>query len=201
MQMGNKTKALEFFRQKPGIHSTGEILAAGIYNRTLYRLLDKGMLVKVGYGRYRMANEEPSPHGVYAELASRIPKGVFCLISALDFHRIGTQIPYSHWVALPRGAHKPQIREYDVHFCFYSGKTFAEGMTTQVRDGVEVRVYDPARTVVDCFRHRNRIGLEVAIEALREAVRAKKATIAEILRYAGIFRMKNVMMPYLETLQ
>ena len=199
--MRNETKAMAFFRQSPGIHSTGEILAAGIYNRTLYRLLGKGVLVKVGYGRYRLANAEPPAHGVYAELACRIPKGVFCLISALDFHQIGTQVPYTHWVALPRGAYKPQIREYDVHYCVYSEKNFTAGMVKQVRDGVEVRVYDPARTVVDCFRHRNKIGLEVAIEALRETIRAKKATIAEIIRYAGIFRMKNVMMPYLEALQ
>jgi predicted transcriptional regulator of viral defense system len=199
--MRNETKAMAFFRQRTGIHRTGEILAAGIYNRTLYRLLRKGMLVKVGYGRYRLASEASMPHSVYAELACRIPKGVFCLISALDFHQIGTQVPYAHWVAFPRGAYRPQIREYDVRYCFYGGKTFAAGIEKKMIDGVEVRVYDSARTVVDCFRHRNKIGLEVAIEALREAVRTKKATIPEILRYAGLFRMKNVMMPYLEGLQ
>ncbi|MFA5205078.1 MAG: type IV toxin-antitoxin system AbiEi family antitoxin domain-containing protein [Lentisphaeria bacterium] len=199
--MRNQTKAMAFFHQSPGIHRTGEILAAGIYNRTLYRLLNKGVLAKVGYGRYRLANTEPPQHGVYAELAGRIPKGVFCLNSALDFHQIGTQVPYAHWVALPRGAYQPQIREYDVNYCVYSPKTFAEGILKLARDGVEVRVYDPARTVVDCFRHRNKVGLEVAIEALRETLRAKKATIPEIIRYAGIFRMKNVIMPYLEALQ
>ncbi len=199
--MQNEKIALGFFRKSPGIHRTGEILAAGIYNRTLYRLRNKGTLAKVGYGLYRLADEEPVQHSVYAELSSRIPKGVFCLISALDFHQIGTQEPYKHWVALPRGAYSPKIREYDVQYCFYREKAFGTGIEKKIIEGVGVSVYNPAKTVVDCFKHRNKIGLEVAIEALREAVRAKKATIPEIIRYAELFRMKNVMMPYLEGLQ
>ena len=199
--MQNEKTALKFFRKSPGIHRTGEILAAGIYNRTLYRLCEKGMLVKVGYGLYRLVDEETVQHSAYAELASRIPKGVFCLISALDFHQIGTQEPYKHWVALPRGAHRPKISEYDVQYCFYREKAFETGIKKKLIEGIEVRVYNPAKTVVDCFKHRNKIGLEVAIEALREAVHAKKATIPEIIRYAELFHMKNVMMPYLEALQ
>ena len=199
--MRNEKKALTFFKNNPGIHGTGEILASGIYNRTLYRLRDKGMLLKVGYGLYRLADEEPVQHSAYAELSHRIPKGVFCLISALDFHHIGTQVAYRHWIALPRGSHRPNIREYDVQYCFYGGKAFTTGIEKHNVGGVEIRVYNPAKAVVDCFKHRNKIGLEVAIEALREAVRAKKTTIPEIIRYAGLFRMKNVMMPYLEGLQ
>ena len=199
--MQNEVKALKFLRQRPGIHKTGEFLAAGVYNRTLYRLRDKGTLVKVGYGLYRLAEKEPVQHSVYAELSWRIPKGVFCLISALDFHQIGTQEPYKHWIALPRGAHKPKIREYDIQYAFYKDKAYETGIEKHIVEGVEVRVYNPAKTVVDCFKHRNKIGLEVAIEALREAVRAKKATIPEIIRYAELFRMKNVMMPYLEGLR
>ena len=198
--MRNEIKALKFLRKSPGIHKTGEILAAGIYNRTLYRLCDKGALVKVGYGLYRIADKEAVQHSVYAVLSSRIPKGVFCLISALDFHQIGTQGPYKHWVALPRGAHEPKIREYDVKYCFYMDKAYTAGIEKHIVEGVEVRVYNPAKTVVDCFKHRNKTGLDVAIEALREVVREKKTTIPEIIRYAGLFRMKNVMMPYLEGL-
>jgi predicted transcriptional regulator of viral defense system len=199
--MQNEKKALKFFRKNPGIHNTGEVLAAGIYNRTLYRLRDRGTLVKAGYGLYRLADEEPVQHSVYAELSSRIPRGVFCLISALDFHQIGTQEPYKHWVALPRGSHSPKISEYEVQYCFYMEKAFATGIEKKIVEGVEVRVYNTAKTIVDCFKHRNKIGLEIAIEALRESVRAKKATIPEIIRYAELFHMKNVMMPYLEGLQ
>lgn len=198
--MKNRKKALDYFKKHPGIHKTGEILAAGIYRRSLYGLRDSGDIIQVGYGLYRLAGEEPDSKSVYAELSIRIPKGIFCLISALDFHEIGTQVPYDHWVALPAGAHRPKIREYSVNFCFFKDNLYDLGLEKHNLGGNEIKVYCPAKTVVDCFKYRNKIGLEVAIEALRESLRAKKATIPEIIKFAEICRMKNVMMPYLEVI-
>lgn len=196
--MNNEEKAINYFRNNPGTHRTGEILDAGIYNRTLYRLRDRGDIIKVDYGRYRLATEEPIENITFAEIAQRVPKGVFFLISALDFFQIGTQIPVKHWLALPRGACKPKIRNYSIQFSFLTSKTFNAGIEKHNIHGTEILVYNPSKTVADCFKYRNKIGLDVAIEALKESLRSKKATIPEILRYADVCRVKNVIMPYIE---
>ena len=117
---------------------------------------------------------------------------------AFDFFQIGTQVPIKHWVALPRGAYKPKIHEYSMQYCLLKSKAFDLGVEKHSIYGTEIRVFNPSKTVVDCFKYRNKIGLDVAIEALKESLRSKKATISEILRYADICRMRNVIMPYIE---
>ena len=196
--MNNEKIAFDYFQRNPGIHRTGAILDAGIYNRTLYRLRDRGDILQVDYGRYRLATEEPIENIAFAEIAQRVPKGIFCLISALDFFQIGTQIPVKHWIALPRGAYKPKIRNYSIQFSFLTSTTFNAGIEKHNINGTEIRVYNPSKTVADCFKYRNKVGLDVAIEALKESLRSKKATIAEILRYADVCRVRNVIMPYIE---
>jgi len=196
--MNNEQKALYYFSKNPGIHRVSEILKAGIHHRTLYRLCDKGDVVKIGYGRYRFAMEEPVENSSFAEIAERVPKGVFCLISALDFFHIGTQMPIKHWLTLPKGAYKPKVHNYSIQYCLCSQKIFNIGIERHNIDGIDVKVYNPSKTVVDCFKYRNKIGIDVAIEALKESLRSKKSTIPEILRYAEVCRIRNVIMPYLE---
>jgi len=198
--MKNEKLAINFFKQYPGVHRTRDILKAGVYNRTLYRLKDRGDIVRVGYGLYKLAGEYGA-RDVYSELGCRIPKGVFCLISALDFHEIGTEVPYNHWITLPFGAYKPVINEYSVNFCFSREPAYSSGIDKHIVSGTDIFVYNPAKTVVDCFKYRNKIGIGVAVEALKETLKSKKANIDGIIHYADICRMRNVIMSYLEAVQ
>jgi predicted transcriptional regulator of viral defense system len=133
------------------------------------------------------------------EVAKRVPKAVACLLTALRFHELTTQAPFEVWIALPRGAWRPRLEYPQLRVLRFSGASLAEGIETHVIQGVPVKVYNPAKTVADCFKYRNKFGLDVALEALRECWREKKTTIDELNRYAEVCRVRNVMRPYLES--
>ena len=135
-----------------------------------------------------------------AEATKAVPKGIGCLISALRFHGIGTQLPHEVWLALDRRAARPRVTYPPLHVVRVSGKSLSGGIEKHDVEGVTVRVYAPAKTVVDCFRYRNKVGLDVALEALREALRARKCTVDELWRCAKAGRIAKVMRPYLEAL-
>jgi predicted transcriptional regulator of viral defense system len=135
-----------------------------------------------------------------AEVCKRAPSGVICLISALSFHEMTTQIPHFAYLAIAEKAHAPRIETVDVRVFRFSGDAFTQGIERRVVDGVEVRVYNPAKTVADCFKHRNKIGLDVAIEALRDCLVQRKATIDDLVHYAAVCRVDRVMKPYLEAM-
>jgi len=166
----------------------------------LQRQVAAGTVEKVGPGLYRLAAAEPSEFETFAMVASAAPGGVICLLSALRFHGIGTQAPHEVWLALDRKARKPTRLPAKVRIVRFSGAMLSYGIEARPILGVPVRVTSPARTVVDCFRYRAKLGLDVALEALRDAVRSRKATVDEIVRAADVCRARTVMKTYLEAL-
>lgn len=165
---------------------------------TLRRMVRMGELVQAGRGLYRLPGGEWSVSHTLAEAALRYPGCVICLVSALAFHGIGTQVPHETW--LMRRDRKAPPRGEAVRFVYSTGPGFAYGVEEHVIDGVTVRVYGPAKTVADCFKYRNKIGLDVALEALREGWRGKRFTMDELWAAAKVCRVQSVMQPYIEML-
>jgi len=184
----------------PGLFRATELEARGIPRGHLRTLLRRGQVAQVGRGLYRLAAVEPNEMETVAMVASAVPGGILCLLSALQIHEIGTQSPHEVWIALDRKARKPTRLPAKVRVVRFSGSMLTYGIQTRSTLGVPVRVTSPARTVVDCFRYRNKIGLDVALEALRDAVRTRKATVDEIMRAAEVCRARTVMRSYLEAL-
>lgn len=166
----------------------------------LQRLVAEGVVEKVGPGLYRLAAAEPSEFETLAMVASVVPGGIVCLLSALALHGIGTQAPHEVWLALDRKARKPARLPARVRIVRFSGPALGYGIETRLILGVPVRVTSPARTIVDCFRYRRKIGLDVALEALRDAIRSRRVTVGEIVRAAEVLRAQTVISPYLEAL-
>lgn len=167
----------------------------------LTRLTAAGLLDKVGRGIYRLPSHPGSEHESLATVATKVPQAVFCLLTALQFHELTTQLPRQVWIAMPRGSHVPRIDYPPIKMVQMTGDVYSEGIETVERDGVALRVYGVAKTVADCFKHRNKIGLDVALEALKD-VRAKRCASADDLwRYAKLCRVSNVMRPYLEAFE
>ena len=164
----------------------------------LTRLTAAGLLEKVGRGLYRLPESQGSEHESLVTVATKVPQAVFCLLTALQFHELTTQLPRQVWIAMPRGSHVPRIGYPLVKMVQMTGDVYMEGVEEHLRDGVKLRVYGAAKTVVDCFKHRNKIGLDVALEALKDACRMRKASADDLWRYAQACRVANVMRPYME---
>lgn len=194
-------KAETIFRRHGGMLRTSRAIALGIHPRTLYALREAGRLLPVSRGLYRLADLPPLGNPDLATVAARIPQGVICLISALSFHGITTQIAHQVDVALPRGAKQPRLDYPPVRIFRFSPPALDTGITIHQVDAVPVRVYDAAKSVADCFKLRNRIGIDVAVEALKLYRERKKGDMRELLHYARTCRVERVMMPYLEALQ
>lgn len=193
-------RILELARQK-GIVRPGDLQSVGAARVVLTRLTASGQLEKIGRGLYRLPGAQPSEHETLTTVATRVPQAVFCLLTALQFHGLTTQLPRQVWVAMPRGSHVPKIDYPPVKMTQFTGQAYSEGIETFKRDQVELRVYGVAKTVADCFKHRNKIGLDVALEALRDARSKKKASANDLWHFAKICRVANVMRPYLEATQ
>jgi predicted transcriptional regulator of viral defense system len=172
----------------------------GVSFRDLQRRVASGEVEKIGPGLYRLKVAESTEFETLAMVCSAIPSAIVCLLSALGLHGIGTQSPHEIWIGLDRKARKPARLPTRVRIVRFSGAMLSYGILTQPILGVPVKVTSPARTVVDCFRYRNKIGLDVAIEALRETVRSRKATVDEIVRAAEVCHARTVLRPYLEAL-
>ena len=173
----------------------------GISRTVLARLHAAGALVRLGRGVYALPDAAGrTEHQGLIQVASRAPLAVICLFSALRFHGLTTQTPFEIWIAVDRQAWRPKIDYPPIRVLRFSGRALTEGIETHRIGGVRVRVYGPAKTVADCFKYRNKFGLDVALEALRDVWREKKATLDELLRYARVCRVERVMRPYLESL-
>jgi len=166
----------------------------------LQRLVASGRVEKVGRGLYRLAAAAPDQFETVAMVSSAVPSGIVCLFSALRVHGIGTQAPHEIWIALDRKARRPVRLPTAVRIVRFSGAMLTYGIQVRSMLGVPVRITSPARTVVDCFRYRNKLGLDVALEALRVALRTRIATVDEIMRSAEVCRARTVMRHYLEAL-
>ena len=182
------------------VKRTRELEAAGFSRVQLQAAVKAGRVARVGRGLYRLPDSEVSEHHSLALAAKRAPQGVVCLLSALRFHGLTTQSPHEIWLALPKHSWQPQADGLPLRFCWFSGEALSEGIKTHLIEGVPVRVYSPAKTVADCFKYRGKIGLDVALEALRETWRERRCTMDELMRYARICRVANVIRPYLEAL-
>lgn len=184
----------------PGLFRASDLESHGIPKGRLRSMLQKGEAEQVGRGLYRLANLEPTELETVAVVASAVPAGIVCLLSALQMHEIGTQSPHEVWIAIDRKARKPSRIPAKVRIVRFSGSMLTYGLQTRSILGVSVRLTSPARTVVDCFRYRNKIGLDVALEALRDVVRTRKATVDQIMRAAEVCRARTIMRSYLEAL-
>lgn len=194
-------KVVEAFRRAGGVLRTGQALRAGVHRRDLYALRDAGVLESVSRGVFRLADLPPLADPDLVTVATRVPKAVVALISALYVHGLTTEIPHEVSIALPRGTARPRLDWPPLRVYRMSGAMFTSGIETQERDGIEIRVYAAAKTVADCFKFRSRVGIEVALEALRTGLAERKFTPAQILRAAKLCRVAAVVRPYLEAVQ
>ena len=177
-----------------------DVVDQGVHTSTLTRLTRSGALEKVGPGRYRLAKKQPrTEHHDLVVATSAVPRSVVCLLSALRFHDVGTQLPPEVWIAVPRGTRVPRLTTPPLHVVNVSPAVFDLGIEEHRIERQVVRVYSLARTVTDCFRFRNQIGLDVALEALTDAWRSKRLNLDELNRIAKKLRVHRVMQPYLET--
>ena len=177
-----------------------DVAPLGVSYYHLQRLVAEGHAEKAGPGLYRLSDVETTETETIVMVASAVPHAIVCLLSALRVHEIGTQSPRQVWLAIDRKARKPRRLPAEVSIVRFSGQMLTYGVVTQSMQGVRVQITTPARTVVDCFRYRNKIGLDVAMEALRDAVRSRKAMVSEIDRAAEVCRIRTVIAPYLEAL-
>ena len=194
-----KELALAVARDR-GIARSRDFEAAGVPRIYLQRLRDEGLLTQPGRGLYALANSQFSAHHSLAEAAKSVPTGVIGLLSALQFHELTTQLPSQVWMLLPSKAWAPRRSPVTLKILRASGEALQAGVEQQLVDRVVVPITSPAKTVADCFKYRGKIGLDVAIEGLRDCLTKKRATRDEIWRYAAIDRVQNVMRPYLEAL-
>lgn len=179
---------------------TRELESQGLTRPRIRALVERGVLEQVSRGLYCVAERAPDEHFTMLAVAARVPQAIICLLSALRFHGIGTQSPHEVWIALGRKARKPRLAGLPVSVVRFSGAALDAGVESRLISERKVRITSPARTVADCFKYRNKIGLDVALESLREAWRSRRATADELWRYAKICRVANVMRPYLEAL-
>lgn len=183
-----------------GLIRPSDLAPLGIARVSLTRAVRSGQLERVGRGLYGLPGRKVSALGSFAEVARKVPKGVVCLLSALRFYNLTTQAPFEVWLAIENKAAKPKLDYPPLRIVRFSGAALTEGVEEHVVDGVTVRVTSVAKTVADCFKYRNKIGLDVALEALREAWHEKRMTSDDIWHYAKVCRVANVMRPYLESL-
>lgn len=186
--------------RRRGVFTAADAVAAGVHPEELARFVGQGVIERVSRGRYRLPGAEITEHHGLALATSFVPKGVVCLLSALRFHNVTTQNPFEVWLAIERRSRAPVLEYPPLRIFRFSGRAFTSGVERHVLEGQHVRVYNLAKTIADLFKYRNKVGVGVAAEALRDAVRSRKVKPGEIDPYARICRVQRVMRPYLEAL-
>ena len=200
MKNDRRERAVEIFRRHAGALRTSQALACGIHPQVLYGLRDDGILQCISRGLYCLSDSDVLYHPDLAAAALRVPRGIICLTSALFFHDITSQIPHKVSLAIPRQMRRPVIDYPPMEFYRFSDASYEVGIRNHDIEGVGFNVYSPEKTVADCFKFRNRIGLDIAVEALRFCKDRKKSTAAGFLKYARLCRVQKVMAPYLEAI-
>jgi predicted transcriptional regulator of viral defense system len=196
----NQEQAVLALAAKHPLLRARDLAAEGLPTVILSRLVAAEKLERVARGVYGLPGRQLSEHHSLAEVALRVPSGVICLLSALRVHGIGTQAPFEVWLAIPRSTQAPRMAQPALRLMRMSGAALSEGIESKLIDGVAVPVFNAAKTVADCFKYRNKIGLDVALEALRDGWEQRKFTMDTLWHFAAIDRMTNVMRPYLESL-
>ena len=193
-------EAIELFRENEGVMRTSDVLGGGVHRRTLYYMRDEGIINPIERGVYQLKEKEPLSNPDLVIVAKKIPEARVCLISALALHEMTDEIPHEVHIALPRSSWKPRISFPPLKVYHFSEETLIAGVEEIQIDGIGVKVFNPAKTIADCFKFRNKIGIPVAIEALKRGVEERKASFADIKKYAKICKVENIIMPYLETI-
>lgn len=194
-----KQKVYELAKQT-GILRVRDVAAMGIHPEYLRRLTAEGILTRAARGVYHLADADITENHTLAQVSKRVPGGVICLLSALRFHDLTTQSPWDVWLAIDRKASKPRLDYPKLRIARFSGPALTEGVETHQVEGVTVKVFCPAKTVADCFKYRNKVGLDVALEAIRDYLRVHRGGMDDLWRFARICRVANVMRPYLEAI-
>lgn len=193
-------RAIEIFTAHKGTLKTSQAIALGISPRTLYAMRDAGILRQISRGVYQLASNELMGNPDLISVALRIPKAIICLISALHFYGMTTQIPHKVYIALPQSAEKPRLDFPPLDIVWLSEKSYRAGITEQQVDDIPIKIYSREKTIADCFKFRNKIGIDVALEALRDYVKLPDRQIDQLLVYARIDRVESLISRYLEAL-
>lgn len=195
-----RQRAEGVFRTRGGMMRMAEAVRAGVHRRTLYALRDAGVLEQLGRGLYRLSDAPPLAHPDLVAVARRAPRAVVCLVSALAFHDLTTQVPHEVYLAVPRDSEPPRIDHPPVRVFRFGPRSFGEGVETHDLAGVPVRIYSREKTLADCFKFRNVVGLDTVIEALRRYREQGRVDVDALLRSARACRVERVMRPYLEAI-
>lgn len=198
-KVGAISAAQRIIRKQGGIIRTSEAIAAGVHPRTLYQLRDDGVIEQLSRGVFRLADHSVSDQDLVT-VATRIPHAIICLVSALAFHELTTQIPHTVSIALKKGAESPRLFNPPLTIYRFSDESLNVGIDSHNIDEVIVNVYNVEKTIADCFKFRNKVGMDVALEALKLSAQRKKLNLKELLRYAKICRIEKILRPYLEML-
>jgi len=193
-------QALSIFRAHGGVLNTQRAIQLGIHSRTLYALRDNAILERLDRGLYRLADAKPLSNPDFVTVALKVPKGVICLISALAFHQMTTQVPHAIFLAIAANDQAPALRYPPLRLFWYSKTAFEDGVETVDIDGTTVRIYSAERTLADCFKYRNKIGTDVCVEALNLYRRRGKMKLDKLENYAKLCRVERIMRPYLEAI-
>lgn len=199
MAPGDRERLLRM-ASREGTITAREVARSGIHSQQLSRLVREGRLERVARGLYRVPGKPVSEHHGLVLAARSVPRGVVCLLSALAFHGVGSQLPFEVWIAIDRRARAPAVDYPPLRLVRFSGASLSAGVETHRIERQAVKVYSVPKTLADLFKYRNKVGLEVALEALREAWRERRFTMDEIDQYARVCRVERVMRPYLEAL-
>ncbi len=194
------TKYKKIFTSHHGILRASTAIELGVPKHILYEMVRTGELIREVQGIYRLRESEPLGNPDLVQISLRVPRAVICLISALYFHELTTQIPHEVYFALPRDVKTPKLEYPPIRVFHFSVKAYQVGIEEQFLDGVKVKIYNREKTVVDCFKFREKIGLDVALEALRDYLKQPRSNISLLMKYANINRVEKVMRPYLEAL-
>jgi predicted transcriptional regulator of viral defense system len=195
-------KAIQIFKENKGIMRTAEALDAGIAPKTLYAMRNQGVLIRISRGLYKLAEAPPLGNPDLVTVALKVPEAVFCLITALDFHNLTEQIPRFIYFALPQGSRRPKVDYPPLQIIWPSEKIYQAGIQEVILDNTPVKIYDPEKTITDCFKYRNKFGLDVAIDAIQRYFEqpTKKQNLNALMKYAKLNRVEKIITPYIETL-
>jgi predicted transcriptional regulator of viral defense system len=199
METTGRDKALQAIRAA-GLARPRDLEAQGVSRAQLARLVREGLVLRQGRGIYVVASHQPTAGHTLAQVAKRVPEGVFCLLTALRFHGLTTQSPADVWIALPEKARRPRLDYPRLRVARFSGPALSEGIEAHRVEGVPIRVYSAAKTVADCFKYRNKVGIDLAVEALRDFSRKHRGGANELARFAKVCRVSRVMQPYLDAI-
>lgn len=199
-QKQNIQDVIQLFKRRGGVLRTSDILAENVHPRTLYKMRDQGILTQLERGIYKLKDSQPLSNPDFAVIAARIPSAKICLVSALDFHDMTQEIPHKVHIAISRTQRDPKLDHPPLEVYRFAGESLKNGIEEHDIDGLTIQIYNPAKTIADCFKFRNQIGKEIAMEALKNGIRQGKASYKDILKYAKICRVENVMKPYLEAI-